>query len=95
MMHRGEVDESYVDRLENLVEGLRPGAKLLLFAFDRFHDLDGRADPQRSSFYTPNAYAQAVAARHPEHFSGRRRFIHIAATASRRWPAPSKEGRGR
>lgn len=64
----GRVDESYVDRLQNLVEGLRPGAKLLLFAFDRFHDLDGRADPQRSSFYTPNAYAQAVAARHPQYF---------------------------
>lgn len=64
----GRVDESYVDRLQNLVEGLRPGAKLLLFAFDRFHDLDGRADPQRSSFYTPNTYAQAVATRHPQYF---------------------------
>lgn len=64
----GRIDDSYVERLQNLVDGLPPGARLLLFAFDRFHDADGRADPERSSFYTPNAYAQAVAARHPRIF---------------------------
>jgi len=65
----GRVDDSYVERMQNLVDGLRPGARLLLFAFDRFHDVDGRASRQRSSFYTPNAYAQAVAARHPQYFA--------------------------
>ncbi|WP_291995296.1 amidohydrolase family protein [Candidatus Accumulibacter sp. ACC003] len=64
----GRIDDSYVERLQNLVDGLQPGARLLLFAFDRFHDVDGRADRERSSFYTPNAYAQAVAARHPQVF---------------------------
>ena len=49
----GRVDESYVERLRGLVDGLRPGARVLLFAFDRFHDADGRADPRRSTFYTP------------------------------------------
>ncbi|WP_313951274.1 amidohydrolase family protein [Accumulibacter sp.] len=65
----GRIDDSYVERMQNLIDGLRPGARLLLFAFDRFHDSDGRADPQRSSFYTPNAYARAVAARHPQYFA--------------------------
>lgn len=65
----GQVDEGYVERLRLLVDGLRPGARVLLFAFDRFHDADGRADPQRSTFYTPNAYARAVAARYPRHFA--------------------------
>lgn len=64
----GQVDESYVERMQNLVDGLRPGARLLLFAFDRYHTADGRADRERSSFYTPNAYARAVAARHPRYF---------------------------
>ncbi|MBN8513565.1 MAG: mannonate dehydratase [Candidatus Accumulibacter regalis] len=65
----GRIDDSYVERMQNLVDGLRPGARLLLFAFDRFHDEQGRADPARSSFYTPNAYAQVVAERHPGSFA--------------------------
>jgi hypothetical protein len=51
----GRIDESYVERMQNLVDGLQPGARLLLFAFDRFHTAAGRPDPERSSFYTPNA----------------------------------------
>lgn len=65
----GRVDESYVERMQNLVDGLRPGARLLLFAFDRFHDRDGTPDRQRSPFYTPNSYARAIAARHPSYFA--------------------------
>lgn len=65
----GRVDESYVERLLNLADGLQSGARLLLFAFDRFHDESGRADRERTTFYTPNAYAQRVAARHPQYFA--------------------------
>lgn len=65
----GRVDESYVERMQNLVDGLAPGARLLLFAFDRFHDTTGRADPALTSFYTPNAYARQIAARHPQYFA--------------------------
>lgn len=64
----GRVDDSYVERMQNLVDGLRPGAKLLLLAFDRMHDEGGQPDARRSAFYTPNAYAQSVAARHPQYF---------------------------
>ena len=64
----GRIDDSYVERMQNLVDGLQSGARLLLFAFERFHTAAGRPDPERSSFYTPNAYAQAVARRHPRYF---------------------------
>ena len=64
----GRVDQSYIERLHNLVEGMRPGAKLMLLAFDRNHGEDGRADWENSSFHTPNAYAQAVAQQYPQYF---------------------------
>ncbi|MDS4015732.1 MAG: amidohydrolase family protein, partial [Candidatus Accumulibacter sp.] len=64
----GRVDASYLERMQNLVDGLRPGAKLLLLAFERAHDEQGRPDARRSAFYVPNAYAQAVVARYPQYF---------------------------
>ena len=38
----GSVDRSYVERLHNLADGMRPGFKVLLFAFERAHDEQGR-----------------------------------------------------
>lgn len=64
----GEVDNSYVDRLHNLVEGMAPGYKLVLFAFDRTHDEHGKPLPEQTAFHVPNAYARDVAQRHPLHF---------------------------
>lgn len=64
----GRVDQSYIERMQNLVDGLQPGAKLLLFAFARWHDERGQPDRQRSAFYTPNHYAQEVARRWPQYF---------------------------
>lgn len=64
----GRVDQSYVERVHNLVDGLRPGCKLLLLAFDHFHDAEGRRNPQHSAFATPNTYAREVAQRWPEYF---------------------------
>lgn len=64
----GRVDESVVERLLNLVDGLRPGAKLLLFAFDWAHDEQGRRLPERSTFHVPDAYARRVAQGHPAQF---------------------------
>lgn len=61
----GGVDRAYVERMRNLVDGLRPGAKLLLFAFDRAHDENGAADSERSAFYVPDAYARDVAKNFP------------------------------
>jgi mannonate dehydratase len=64
----GRVDQSYVERMHNLVEGLRPGAKLMLFAFDRCHDEAGRPVPEKTAFHVPDAYARDLARRHPEVF---------------------------
>lgn len=64
----GRVDQSYVERLHNLVDGLRPGAKLLLFAFERAHDDAGRPLPERTAFHVPNDYARELARRSPEYF---------------------------
>jgi mannonate dehydratase len=64
----GKVDETYVTRLRDLVEGLPPGVKLMLFAFDRAHDEPGRVLAEKSAFYVPNAYARGLARRYPQHF---------------------------
>lgn len=64
----GQVDHSYVERLHNLVDGMRPGFKLLLFAFERNHDSTGRPRPEHSAFHVPNAYARDIARAHPAYF---------------------------
>lgn len=64
----GRVDQSYVERMHNLLDGMRPGVKLMLFAFDRAHDEAGTSLPERSAFYVPNDYARDVARKHPKYF---------------------------
>jgi len=58
---KGSVDRAYVERMHNLVEGLRPGCKMVLFAFERAHDERGEADLRQSMFYVPDAYTRDVA----------------------------------
>lgn len=65
----GQLDRSYVARLLNLVEGMKPGFKTLLLAFDWFHDENGQPDPERSIFHIPDAYVALVARSHPEAFA--------------------------
>ncbi len=64
----GSVDLAYVERMRNLLDGMRPGVKLLLFAFDRTHDERGAPDLDRSGFYVPNPYTRDVARAHPQVF---------------------------
>ena len=64
----GSVDRAYVERMRNLVDGMRAGVKLLLFAFDRAHDENGVADDERSAFYVPDSYARDTARRYPRDF---------------------------
>jgi mannonate dehydratase len=64
----GSVDRAYVERMHNLVDGLKPGAKLLLFAFDRSFDERGRIVWERTGFYVPDAYARDTARAHPRYF---------------------------
>ena len=70
------VDHQVLARLVELLEGMResvqdPAAgqpKAMLFAFDWFHDEQGRADPERTTFRVPDAYALRVARQFPRHF---------------------------
>jgi mannonate dehydratase len=64
----GSVDRAYVERMRNLVDGLRAGAKLLLFAFERSHEDSGDPDLERTSFHVPDRYARDVARAHPSYF---------------------------
>ncbi len=64
----GRVDLSYVERMHNLLEGMRPGAKLILLAFDRHYAADGTPIAEETAFHVPDAYAMATAQRYPRHF---------------------------
>jgi uncharacterized protein len=64
----GSVDLAYVDRMRNLIDGLRRGAKMVLFAFERAYDERGEPDIAHTVFHIPNDYARDVARRHAEDF---------------------------
>ncbi len=64
----GQVDRSYVERLVRLQGGLRPGAKLLLFALDASVTEAGEVSWDQTSLHIPNHYAAQVAQRHAQIF---------------------------
>lgn len=64
----GEIDRSVVERMLNLVAGMRPGYKLMLLAFDRNHLETGEPNLPHTTFFVPNEYAQEVAGRHAAQF---------------------------
>jgi len=64
----GSADRAYVRRLLNLMGGMRRGAKLLLFAFERAYADDGRRDDALTSLYVPDAYARELAREHARYF---------------------------
>lgn len=64
----GRVDQSYVVRMRHLIDELKPGCKLMPFAFEQVHDEAGKALPERTAFHVPNAYAHELACSHPDHF---------------------------
>ncbi len=64
----GKVDSAYVARLLNLCDAMPAGFKVMLFAFERFHDGQGDAHPEHSAFYVPNAWAAKLAQTFPARF---------------------------
>jgi len=64
----GKVDQAYVARLLNLCDAMPEGFKVLLFAFENFHDAKGDAHPEHSAFYVPNAWAAKLARDFPARF---------------------------
>ena len=61
----GQIDASFVARLENLMDGFPIGSQILLYAFDWAHDERGRPLRDVSAFHVPNVYAARVAKAHP------------------------------
>ncbi|MDR2689082.1 MAG: amidohydrolase [Azoarcus sp.] len=64
----GTVDENYVRRLALLTQNMPAGVRLMLFAFDWYHDDRGRPVPEMSTFYVPDDYARKMAAARPDVF---------------------------
>jgi mannonate dehydratase len=54
--------------MHNLVDGMARGCKMVLFAFERAHHEDGKADLEHTIFHVPDAYARDTAKKHPEYF---------------------------
>jgi mannonate dehydratase len=57
-----------VRRVLNVLDGMRRGYKMLLFAFERAYDEDGKADLDRTEFHVPDGYAAEIAREHPRYF---------------------------
>ncbi len=64
----GRIDQSYIERMHNLVDGMRQGVKLLLLAFDHNYREDGTVALAASPFYTPDHYARHIAHSYPGYF---------------------------
>lgn len=64
----GEVDVRFLQRLMALHDGLPRGARLMLLAFDYFHDEHGKRQLEHTVFHTPNEYAAGLAKRYPDRF---------------------------
>jgi len=63
-----QVDLSYAQRLRDLTAEMPTGFKSMLFAFDWFHDENGRPNKTNSIFYIPNIYAAKIASEHSPYF---------------------------
>lgn len=62
------VDLSYMERLRALTEAMPRGYKVLLYAFDHFHDTNGDPRPDEDTFYVANDHAAKVAGEFPAFF---------------------------
>jgi predicted TIM-barrel fold metal-dependent hydrolase len=65
---KDSVDRAYVERMHNLADGMAPGFRIVLFAFERVHDERGAPDMDATPFHVPDAYARDIARKHPEYF---------------------------
>ena len=64
----GRSDQAYIERLAWLLDQFPAGVKLMLLAFDYFHDEAGERVLEASAFYTPNEYAASLAQKSPDRF---------------------------
>jgi len=64
----GTADVQFVQRLEDLVEGIPHHGKHRLLGFDKHYRPDGSVDLEKTEFYTPNEYVFGLAAQQPDKF---------------------------
>jgi len=65
---QGSVDRAYVERMHNLADGMKPGFKMVLFAFERSYDDRSQVDLPHTMFHVPDAYARDTARKHAQYF---------------------------
>ena len=63
-----DIDNSTVQRMLMQLDELPAGFKVMLFAFDWYHNENGQAVKDKSIFYIPNQYAQKIASEHAHRF---------------------------
>ncbi len=63
-----DIDHSAMNRIVSLSKEMPTGYKSMLFAFDWFHDENGKPNKTNSIFYIPNDYAARLANQYPQHF---------------------------
>ncbi len=68
---KDNIDQAFIERLNQLVTEMPLGIKAMLLAFDYHYDKKGNRVLSRSPFYTPNDYAQKIA----KQFSARFEWI--------------------
>lgn len=89
---KGSVDRAYVERMHNLVDGMKPGFKMLLFAFERAYDERGRPDMPHTMFYVPDAYTRDTARKHARYFEWAASIHPYRADALDALDAAKKDG---
>lgn len=62
------VSEQYMERLVELVRGIRGHGRYFIYAMDRHYRQDGTPDPKETPFYVPNDYVVSLAERYPDLF---------------------------
>lgn len=62
---KGNVDRDYLARLMSLMNDFPAGYRAMVMAFDRTHDVAGKAQLDQSAFYLPNSYASGMAKANP------------------------------
>ncbi len=62
------IDQSTVQRMAQLTTEMPAGFKLMLFAFDWFHDVNGKPNSAHSVFHISNEYAAKIASEHSQYF---------------------------
>jgi predicted TIM-barrel fold metal-dependent hydrolase len=62
------IDQSSVERMAQLTAEMPAGFKLMLFAFDWFHDANGKPNQTQSIFHISNEYAAKIASEYSQYF---------------------------